>query len=318
MTTMALPLTAARSRSSLSVLAWIEAKRFARHPMFLVGLGLAVWATVVIGSGGPASRGEVARGPENLDFQVIPGFLVGVFGFVVAARLTRSTSRSQEVMRGAPLSDTVRTAALCLACLVPMSAGLALVLLHAAIVTSDPPEEWIYGTYGSLEQVVIVGVLPVIFSVGGPLLGVAVGRWLRFPGAILLCVGILLFWCAWAAYSPIESMDASSPLSRVLHLLTPYTAWGQADGDGDVPSTEFTSFTGSPVWFALWALALCGLAVCAALWRGAEGRGRVIVGRSFVGLSVAALVFLGLAAMGGNDEPMVTTPDGVTRVVQSE
>jgi len=309
MSTIALPLPAARTRSTLSSLARIEAKRFARHPLFLVGFVLGLWAVITVGSN-PSGM----SGPTSLDFQVIPAFFVGVLGFVVAARLTRSTSRSREVIDGAPASDTVRTAALCIACLVPMTAGIVLVLVHSAFVSADPVPAWIYGTYGPFARALITGVIPVIACLGGPLLGVTVGRWLRFPGAVLLGVVVLLAWANLAAYGTTgeSSLLGERSLPRILHMLAPYTAFASANGDGEVPSTEITSFTGSAGWYALWLLMLCGLAVTAALWRGADGRTRHVVGRTFIGLSAAAIVFVGLAGTGGNAQPMYTTPDGVT------
>ena len=200
MTTIALPLPAARTRSTLSTLAWIESKRFARHPIFLIGLALATFLVIEVGGGADSQSVEI--GPTVLDFQVITAFFIGVFGFVVAARLTWSTIRSREVIEGAPASETLRTAALCLACLVPLTAGVALVALHAALLTADPPTAMFYGTYGRFDRVLIMGVIPAIASLGGPLLGVAFGRWLRFPGAVLLGVVVLLVWCNLAATRP--------------------------------------------------------------------------------------------------------------------
>ena len=55
MSTIALPITHPRTRSTLSSLAWIESKRFARHPLFLTSLGLGLWAVIGISVG--ADRG---------------------------------------------------------------------------------------------------------------------------------------------------------------------------------------------------------------------------------------------------------------------
>jgi hypothetical protein len=90
-------------RSGIWPLARLEAVRYARHPVFLVGLLFGVLA------------GAGERGPIELDFQVIPAFFIGVFGIVIAARLTRSTDRSGPIVDAAPASQTKRTAALCLA-----------------------------------------------------------------------------------------------------------------------------------------------------------------------------------------------------------
>lgn len=304
MTAVALPVRAPHTRSSLGVLARVEARRFARHPAFLVGCALGLLVVFWIGS--------EDNGPARLDFQAVPAFFVGIVGFVVAVRLTRSTGRSREVIDGAPVPVTVRTAALCLACLVPFTAGLVLIGLHLAFAASSPTPDWLYGSYGPVDTAMFKAVLPAIACLGGPLLGVAVGRWLRFPGAALLGVVALLLGSALLGYSP-QSMDGSSLLSRVLHVLSPWTPFGSENGDGVIPTTEVISYTDAPTIYALYLLALCGLAVTAALWRDAEGASRRVIGRTFVGLAVLAVALVGAAAVGGNDEPMLTTPDGVTR-----
>ena len=155
---------------------------------------------------------------------------------------------------------------MCLACLVPTVTGLAIVLMHRATIAANPIPEYLYGTYGSFDRFVITVVVPVIACAGGPLLGVAVARWLRFPGAALLSVLVVLIWGNIAAYVPGNSsrfghgrLDRCSP--GYLHMVTPYTAFGSGDGDGEHISRVMTSYTGSPGWYAVWTLALCGLAV---------------------------------------------------------
>ena len=288
-------------RATLAQLARIEAKRYARHPLFLVGAALCALA----------SAG--AHGPVELDYHVIPSFFIGVLGIVVAARLTASTDRSAPVVDSAPVSQTLRTAAMCLACLVPAVTGLAIVLMHRAFMAADPIPDYLYGTYGSFDRVVITVVVPVIACAGGPLLGVAVGRWWRFPGAALFAVLVVLVWSYVSGYVPGEtSLDGSTLFARTLHMAGPYTAFGGGNGDGEVVSTVMTSYTGSPGWYAVWTLALCGLAVCAALWRGAEGVLRRRVGRAFAVLVAVALVSLVLAVVNGNQTVYKTTRTGTT------
>jgi hypothetical protein len=297
-------------RTSTWVLARIEAKRYARHPLFLIGVALCTLA----------SAGK--HGPEELDYHVIPSFFIGVLGIIVAARLTASTDRSAPVVDAAPVSDTARTAAMCLACAVPTAAGLLIVLMHRLFVLADPVPDWLYGTYGPADRLFITVIVPVIACAGGPLLGVAVARWLRFPGAALLAVIAVLFWSNITAYAPAQmsllvrsgSMDSSALFARVLHMFTPYTAFASGNGDGEHASTVMTSFTGSPGWFALWTLALCGLAAVAALWRTAEGEARRSVGRAFVVLAAIAVVALVLSVVTGNQTEFKTTRDGTVAV----
>jgi hypothetical protein len=174
-----------------------------------------------------------------------------------------------------------------------------------------------YGTYASADRFIITMVVPVIACAGGPLLGVAVGRWWHFPGAALLAMVIVLLWSNISAYAPDrssslapDSLVGSSLFARILHMATPYTAFGQGNGDGERPTTVVTSYTGSPFWFAVWTVALCGLAVAASLWKGAEGRTRRNVGRWFAGFAMAAAVSLSLAVANGNDRIYETSESG--------
>ena len=300
MTAVAVGLPTTRQRSTLLALAVVEARRFARHPLFLIGLPLAVWAMVADAQAG---------GPHALDFEVIPAFFVGVLGFVVAFRLTRSTHGAADVIDGAPVTVTMRTGALCLACVVPVLAGLAVVLVHWRLLGIYPGQDWMWGTYGTRDRVLVSAVLPLLSSAGGPLLGVAAGRWLRFPGAPALCVAALLFGSLVLTYPAMQTMDASTVLARVLHLLPPYTSWGANNNDKAI-----VSYTGSMPWYAVWVTTLAGLATLTALRYGSTGAARRTIGRTFIALSVIGLAALVLAVAGGNQRPMITHPDGSSRV----
>jgi hypothetical protein len=248
----------------------------------------------------------------ELDHGVVPSFFVGIFGLVVAARLTASTRRCEAVVDAAPVSQTTRTAALCAACLVPAAAGLVVAVFFPVVMAfHDPRPDYVYGVFTTGERYVILIVLPVIACLGAPLLGVAVGRWLRFPGAALLVAVALFLWGMLAGYAPSQQMDASTWPARILHMLTPYTAWIDNNSDSSmwVP-TVVRSLTGSPVWFAVWTLALCALAACAALLHGAEGRvRRAVVRASWIAGAVAA-TSLTLAVVTGYSVTHDSSSDG--------
>ena len=227
----------------------------------------------------------------------------------MAARLTRSTHGAAEVIDGAPVTVTVRTAALCLACVVPAVAGLAVVLVHWRLLGAYPAPDWTWGTYGARDRLLVSGVLPLLSCAGGPLLGVAAGRWLRFLGAPALGVAALLFGSLVLTYPPMQSMDASTVLARVLHLLPPFTQWGANNNDKAI-----VSYTGSMPWYALWVAALAGLAALTALRYGSTGATRRTVGRAFIALSVIGLAALVLAVAGSHHRPMITQQDGSSRV----
>jgi hypothetical protein len=292
----------------LAKLARIEAIRYARHPVFLIGFVLAL----------ASSAGTY--GPTELDHQVVPAFFLGVLGLVVAARLASATDEAKPVVAAAPVSETLRTAALCLACAVPTAAGVVVVLFHRAFVLADPQPDYIYAGYSTANRVWITLAIPVIACAGGPLLGIVVGRWLRFRGATLLAVLVLLEWSRLGAYLPEQHMDAGSTAARVLHMLTPYTAFLETNSDSNALPTVVTSYTGSPVWFMVWTLALCGLACTAALWHGARRSNRAAVRRNVGGAFAAcvamAAVAVVLAVTTGASHLTYWTPDGASSTVQ--
>ena len=108
-----------------------------------------------------------------------------------------------------------------------------------------------YGTWGPVDRFIITMVIPVIACAGGPLLGVAVGRWLRFPGASLLAVIVVVEWSQIASYLPEQDLDSGTLFARALHMAAPYTAFG--NGTGEV-TVWVRTYTGSPAWFAVWTL----------------------------------------------------------------
>jgi hypothetical protein len=294
MTTVAARTRDTAPTDSVWPLARVEALRYARHPLFLIGfvLGLA------------ASAGE--RGPIELDYHVIPSFFIGVFGIVVAARLTITGDRPRAVVDAAPATPAARTAASFLACAVPGVAGLVLVLVHRAFVIADPMPDWLYGTYGAFDRLSITMIVPVIACVGGPVLGVAVARWLRFPGAELLTVVLVILWSDLSGYRTQRGLDPSGWLAHILHMASPYTAFGEGNGDGERPVTMVRSYTGSPTAYALWTIALCGLAVAATLWRCSTGTARKRSARAVVIIGVVAIGALVLASITGNQDVFIT------------
>ncbi len=292
--------TSEGARRGIVPLARIEAARYARHPLFLTGFALALLA----------SAGEF--GPIELDHQVVPAFFIGVLGLVVAARLTGSTRTSEAVVESAPLSETARTAALCLACLVPAAAGLVVVVFHQVFVRMHPFPDYVYGTYGTADRLAITVVVPVVACAGGPLLGVAVGRWWTFPGATLLATLGLLLWSMLGAYVPEQRMDSSTLVARTVHMVTPYTAFGSGNTSSSALPSEITSYTGSAVWFAVWTVALCGLAVVAALLHGASGPVRRTVRSAAVGCAAVGLIALVLSISFGNHRLVITSEDGAS------
>ncbi len=173
---------------TLRTLAGVEARRYARHPLFLIGVALLIYVTATGSNGGL----DVRSGAST----VIPAFFLGVLGVFVAHGLTRSTAPSTDAVNAAPTNSVTRTAALCLACLVPGAVAVAWVTWTYVAMSIWPAAETV--AISTAEQAFVYAAA-VVYAVGGPLVGVLVGRWTRFPGAGLLAAVGLVGWSVLAA-----------------------------------------------------------------------------------------------------------------------
>ena len=123
---------------------------------------------------------------------------------------------------------------------------------------------------------------------GGPLFGVMVGRWTRFPGAGLLAAFVLFGWVILSAGALAMS---ATRLSTLAHVWAPAVGWLSAD---DATGMAPWIAGGSPLWHLAYITALCGLAATAAMLHDAWGTQRARLIRVFVLVSVLALVSLAL------------------------
>jgi hypothetical protein len=262
---------------TLRTLATVETRRYARHPLFLVGCALLV-ATMV------AVRGDWDA--SVVDTAASPAFFLGLLGVFVGHQLTRSVDRSADAVESTPVDGVTRTAALCLACLLPGAVALAWLLwMHLAVALWPVPETI---GYTSWERAAMWGV-GVVGAVGGPLVGVFVARWAQFPAAGLIAAVALVGWCLLGTYG--LAMPASHSADLV-HLNPPFATWLSADG----PDLPRWVAGGSPSWYVAYLVALCGLAATAAMLHEAVGRQRRRLTRVLAVIGAAAVTFLVLAA----------------------
>jgi hypothetical protein len=281
-TTTAPSMPVAGNRTILT-LALADARRFARHPLFLLGVLVEVAILVV-----QVVRNEVVS-VVPLEDTVFHAFLIGVFGFVVAHRLTTGLQPAQELPDTVPTSDRRRTVALCLACLVPFAAGLVLTFVWLVGGALWPPEPlppaetvaWFGDVPGPPLVAALLASLPLA-TLGGPLLGVAVARWAPFRGSALVGTVLLVVGCAygdalpgsWFAASPWANMGDSLVVDGIIR--------GSWLREGVVMG-----------WHLLYIACLCALALLAALLRDETDRRRLLVVTGVV--SGTALVSLALA-----------------------
>jgi hypothetical protein len=285
-------------------MAAIEARRFARHPLFIIGAlaayGVQLWNRL---------DNDHAYITDLLSQPIIPAFFIGVTSLVVAARLTTSTDVAVEAMGSAPGTEARRTLAVTAASIVPLSAGLLWLVeffVLNAIKGPHPAELW-FGNLNDAHVWSILLGLGVVSCAGGALLGVLVGRWLRFPGApvvavIALVVGTMsgqLFY----AYDPDLSQFRVWVPWAMFHTGT------MSDGKEfeGIPGFAQAVLPGNPVFYLLYLLALGALAVGGAVWHDKAARTRQLR-LALYGVIAVALVFLALAMFTGIDGLVISDP----------
>jgi hypothetical protein len=279
---------------SLTALAKMEALRLAKHPVFVVGVAATAYFL--------ATLTETTEDYYNI--AIVPAFFVGMFSMVAMFRLTRSMEKLEETVGTTPAGIRDRVLALCCASLLPMMVGL--VSFVVILVRQEPVGDWAYGAFGAPERGAIFFGEIVIACLGGPLLGIAAARWLRFPGgAVVLCVAVLFVVLLG------EGMADAHPQawwSELLRLASPWTQFSTVNSD----DLRVGSWTGSPFMWLGWLAALCVLAVLGALLKGAEGEHRTTLLRVGAVVGGIGLVFLALAMTTGDQDPTLTTPKGVS------
>jgi hypothetical protein len=274
------PPATSPGRAAFTALAARETRRFARNPVFLFAvafIGYALWA------GPDAGLTEIDTANPY------PAIFLGGFGMMATYWLTRSMRASEPVVGVTPVTQPARTAALCAVAIVPFACGcLALLRFVQLIPISNPA----YGAFSPSARVAVLVGQIVVPALGGPLLGVALGRWVRFPGAAFVLFLLLYGWVSLVTILAIWHPD-SAPVA-VLRLFAPFAFFTYTLNAGGV-----TACRGSPWFFIGWQLALCLIAVLVARLRGAEGRTRSRIIRALGVAGAAALILLVLAGTGG-------------------
>jgi hypothetical protein len=266
-------------RATLVPLAARELRRFVLNPVFLFAAVMTMWVAW--------SRAGAAV-TEIDEVNGYPAVFLGGFGMMAAYWLTRSMRASEPVAGVTPVTRPARTAALCWVAIVPFLCGI---LALFGFLRTYPLSDAAYGPFSPSARIAVLVGQIVVPSLGGPLLGVALGRWVRFPGAAFVLFLVVFGWVQLVTILTISRPD-SAPIA-VLRLFSPF-AFFTLHADAGV-----TAWRGSPWFFIGWQLALCAIAVLVALLRGAEGPVRLRIIRALGVAGVVAAILLVLASLGG-------------------
>ena len=278
------PPATSPGRATFTALAARELRRFVLNPVFLSAVALIVYA---LWAGPDPGLTEIDTANPY------PAIFLGGFGMMAAYWLTRSMRTSEPVVGVTPTTLSARTAALCAVALVPFACGCLALLRFVQLIPVSSP---LYGPFSSSARVAVLVGQIVMPALGGPLLGVALGRWVRFPGAAFVLFLVLYGWVSLVTILSMSHPD--STFVAVLRLFAPF-AFFTYTGDTHSAGYAVTAWRGSPWFFIGWQLSLCAIAVLVALLRGAEGRVRSRVIRALAITGTAAVILLVLAATGG-------------------
>jgi hypothetical protein len=291
MSSLSLPASGIAGHRAMAA---IEARRMARHPVFVLGVALGF---VVLGLYVVLVDDETGV-PVVLTLPLLGAFYIGLASVIAAALLTRSTEVAVEAVATAPGTEARRTLALAAAGIPPLVAGLvfSVALVALANVIGVAPQEWWFGTLPDWQVWSIVLMCPVA-CLDGALLGVLAGRWLRFRGASAVVVVALI----------VVSLLGQAPLletgSSEWRLWVPWAIFHTGD---NADGTQ-TLIAGNPAAYLGYLLALGALAVLGAMWHDRTARTprfRILV----AAVVAAALTFFVLAASTGNHDNRVSDP----------
>ena len=291
MSSLSLPASGLAGQRAMAV---IEARRMARHPVFLLGVALGF---VVLGLYFVLVDDETGV-PVVLTLPILGAFYIGLTTVIAAALLTRSTEVAIEAVATAPGTEARRTLALAAAGIPPFVAGLvfSLALVAAASVIGVAPQEWWFGTLPDWQVWSIVLMCPVA-CLDGALLGELTGRWLRFRGASASVV-VALIAVTLLGQAPLLDTGGSE-----WRLWVPWALFHT----GDNPDGTQTLIAGNPAAYLGYLLTLGALAVLAAMWHDRSARTPRFRGL-IAAVTLVALTFFALAVTTGNHDNRISNP----------
>ena len=289
--TATLPARAHTTTSPGVRLAMVEIGRYARNPLFLVGLILTVLTTAA------PEAGETRN--SHLLTVLIPALFLGIFGLMVMYQLTRRSDRLAAAAGSPTVGMRTRTAALAATVVVPVTAALVWFAWTVQIYlgTDTPADGLPFGGVGDSWAIGTLFALGVVSCAGGPILGLVLARWFPRRGISVIAVIVLII-------ATVLMQGIIEPL-RYIRVIMPFTWFGNQYGvEGD--PERYVILTGSPQWYSAYLIALCVLGVLMALYRDPEPPRRNL--RIAIGVVATAAVVLCLLAMTTGVQEVMVNP----------
>lgn len=245
-------VTPSRTSVAIALLSWREARRILTRPVYLL-----LVAGLLTGGVSSAEARSGALVQRTIVILLTYGALATLFAVSLVATSARRTGAEAQ-LAATPLDSQLRTLATGLGVLlgpVGLASLLTLVLFFVERSTGAKLE----GTFSGWEYI----ALPLTWM-GAGLLGLALARWLPWPGMPLAALVGLIAWTVWG----VHLLDAGNSAG----FLMPYVISAQELGMGT------TSAIGHLGWHAVYLLGLCLLALGAALLSHRPLRQRTVVG----------------------------------------
>jgi hypothetical protein len=226
--------------------------------------------------------------------------VLGVLGIVVMAGSVRNSDRAAAASGVVVVPQRTRTLALAAATVVP--GIMALIWFGSAIMgyhlNPPSPAGAPFGQHSELDFYAAMFAEGVTPAVGGPLLGLVIGRWRPGRGtAPLLAVAVVLVSVV------MQPMFGWAVRPRLAWIWTHFYGNGGVDGDPD----RLVALPGSPYFYIGYQVALCVLGVLVAMYRDPESD-RSGLKRRIVAVVGVAVLLCGLASLVG---PSATQPSPV-------
>jgi hypothetical protein len=271
----------------LAALAGQEIRNYLRNRLFWVGAALWAVFCVVSLTGSDETYSTTGDG-------LGPAAVLGVLGIVVMAGLTRNSDRAALAAGAVAVPQRIRTLALAAAVVVPATLGL--VWFGCAVIGYQlqpplPPG----APFGELSEDVMYAQMfeqGVMSSIGGPLLGLVVGRWLPGRGiAPMVAVVVVLVTMV------MQPLFDWAERPRLAWLWIHFHSPAGIEGDAE----RLVAHTGSPYFYIAYLAALCVLGVLVSMYRDPEGD-RTRLRQLVLGTLAVAAVLCALAVVAGPDE----------------